>query len=503
MFPGVCIAIPHWRDNGKQFSMRRSVLMEPRTLQYMADACEGCRLTGSPETVAHRVCTDSRAAQRGDLFVALSGERYDGHAFLDEVARKGAAGLLVERPKAPSPSPDCGVIAVDNTRQAFGRIAARYRRDFSLPLIAVAGSNGKTTTKNLLAAVLSRRFNTLSSQASFNNDIGVPTTLLQLDKNHEVAVLEFGANHPGELAPLLGMAAPQIGVVTSIGREHLEFFGDLRGVLDEEGSIAEILPAGGKLFVNGDSWGVEEIERRARVAVVRAGFAAGNQWRSTRVRMDESGTAFSVQAGEPGFCRDFRIRLFGRHQVINTLLAIAVAAELGLTPGEVEEGLLACAPAKMRLEFCVINRVRVLDDSYNANADSMRAALETLRDFPCRGRRVAVLGDMAELGAHAAEAHAEVGRFAAAARVDHLLAVGSMASVTSQAARDAGLNSVQEFVEISAAAEALRDFVGPDDLVLLKASRIMALERVKELLGQAAQGPVGDMSQRQNPRDHP
>lgn len=487
MFPGVCIAIPHRRDNGKQFSsMDRSMLMEPRTLQYMVEASGGQCLRGAPANLVRRICSDSRLAQAQDLFVALRGERFDGHAYLDQVAQKGVAAALVEWSRIQGQLPDCALIAVDNSRAAFGRMAARYRQDFSLPIIAVAGSNGKTTTKNLLRSVLTKAFKTLSSPASFNNDIGVPTTLFELSQRHQVAVLEFGTNHPGELAALLAMAQPHFGVITSIGREHLEFFGNLDGVIREEGQLAEHLPSDGKLFLNSDIPGASEIARRSSAPVVHVGFGDHNQWRASAVRLDRSGTSFMVSSELRNFNRTFRVKLLGRHQVVNALLAIAVAAELGLPPEQVEAGLLDCEPAKMRLEPWLLDgAIQILDDSYNANADSMRAALETLRDLPCSGRRIAVLGDMAELGAHSLEAHAEIGRLAADVKVDRLIAVGQTAPVMAKAARAQGLAAVEEVEQPEAAAAALRAFLKPHDLVLVKASRSSGLERVGEILRQA------------------
>jgi UDP-N-acetylmuramoyl-tripeptide--D-alanyl-D-alanine ligase len=465
----------------------------------MAAACHGQRISGAPDTLLHRICTDSRQVQRDDLFLALRGERFDGHAFVAQAVAQGAAAVMVETERVPSPLPACGLIGVRNTRVALGEVAARYRRDFDLPIVAVGGSNGKTTTKELLAAVLSQKFKTLASPASFNNDVGVPTTLLELAREHEVAVLEFGTNHPGELAPLLQLAQPRYGVLTSIGREHLEFFGSLEGVVREEGSLAEVLPANGKLFLNGDTPAADEIVRRCAAPVIRVGLGPNNAWRAQHLRMQEDGMEFEVETAKPGFARRFRIPLLGPHQVVNGLLALAVAGELGLTPDEASQGLAACKPAKLRLQLWNLGEVRFLDDSYNANADSMRAALDTLRQYPCRSRRVAVLGQMAELGAHAASAHEEIGRHAASVGVDHLIGVGSMARVVAQAARAAGLNSVEEVADVEGAAAALRRFLRPQDVVLLKASRAAALDRIGELL--RAGPPIGqgnDMDQQLN-----
>ena len=500
MFPGVCIAIPQWRDYGKQFSMRRSVLMEPRTFQYMLEACAGERLQGVPETLVRGLSTDSRRVERGDLFVALRGERFDGHAFVDQAAQAGASGVVLERSRLPGTLPGCGVIAVENARAALGHIAARYRRDHVLPLIAVCGSNGKTTTKEILASVLRQRFNVLASPASFNNDIGVPLTLLDLNPGHQVAVLEFGTNHPGELAPLLRLAQPRYGVIPSIGREHLEFFGDLAGVIHEEGCLAEVLPPNGKLFLNGDTPGAGEIAQRSAAPVIRAGLGESNPWRAARVRMDQDGVRFEVQAIRSDFNREFHVPLLGRHQAINALLALAVAAELGVNPDQAQEGLSNCVPAKSRLQLSAVNQVYWLDDSYNANADSVGAALNTLREFPCSGRRVAVLGDMKELGQHGEAAHAEAGRLAAQSGVQHLVVIGAMAAVTARSARDAGLRSVEEFAELERAAEALRRYLQPGDVVLLKASRAAGLERIREMAGADIPSGENDVGQRRGAR---
>ena len=451
-------------------------------MTYVVEACGGELVAGLPSAIVTRVCTDSREAQAGDLFVALVGDRFDAHNFSSEVAQKGATAMVVEKTKAPTAALNCALITVENTRLALRKLADRYRRDFTPPVVAVAGSNGKTTTKELLAAVLRQRFMTLWSEASFNNDIGVPITLLKLDRTHRAAVLEVGTNHPGELAPLVRMIAPRYGVITGIGREHLEFFGDLAGVAEEEGWLAELLPADGTLFVNGDSPELEAIVRRTKVKVVRVGFSAGNDWRADEVKLDETGMTFEAQTANRLFIGEYRVNLLGRHQVVNALLAAAVGAELGLTRNEIQRGLADCQPAKMRMQIHRMNNVQVLDDSYNANADSMIAALETLKDFPCAGRRVAVLGEMAELGMHSAEAHAEVGHRAADLQVDQLFTVGKMASLMGAAARASGLMKVVELGEVETAASAVKHFVRKGDVVLVKASRAARLERVVEAL---------------------
>ncbi len=451
-------------------------------MKFVAEACGAEIKSGAGGSKVKNASTDSRSAKAGDLFFAIKGEKFDGHDFLNEVAAKAVAAVVVERKEVPATLPECAVLVVDDVRVAFGKLAAAYRQDYSLPVVAVGGSNGKTTTKELLASVLRQKFPTLWSEASFNNDIGVPATLLRLDKTHQAAVLEAGTNHPGELAPLVKMIHPKFGIITNIGREHLEFFGDVAGVAQEEGWLAELLPADGKLFLNGDGEWVEKIAARTKAKIVRAGFGEKNDWRAGKVRLDKSGVTFQVAAPKQEFCGEYRINLLGRHQVTNALLVIGSGEELGLGRAEIQRGLAECQPPKRRMQFWEANDVRVLDDCYNANADSMIAALETLCDLPLQGRRVAVLGDMAELGAHSETAHAEVGRRAAELKIGQLFTIGKNSAATAKAARDAGLTRVIEFADVEAAARAVKNFLKPGDVVLLKASRSSRLERIAEIL---------------------
>lgn len=456
--------------------------MEPRSLQYLASVCGGELLGTSPVAEAARIVTDSRAVQAGDLFVAIRGERFDGHDFLAEVAARGPLAVLVardQRHKLPAGLP---AILVDDPRAAYGAISAAYRREFSLPVACVGGSNGKTTTKELIAAAVSPARRTLKSEASFNNDVGVPATLLRLDSSHEVAVLEAGTNHPGELAPLVRMIAPKLGVITSIGREHLEYFGDLAGVVREEGWLAELLPSadrGGVLFLDGDGPFAAGLAARTAARVVRVGWKPANDWHAEMRVMDWHGTTFAVRAPVPEWGGEFRIALPGRHSVPNALLALAVACELGVEPAAARDGLAKFSPAKQRLATRHAAGVWLLDDTYNANADSMIAALRTLTDLPCSGRRVAVLGDMAELGPQAGTAHAEVGRVAAELGVDLVFTVGGNARVTAEAA---GQARGRACASLDGVAAAVVHLVQPGDCVLVKASRSARLERVVEVL---------------------
>ena len=461
-------------------------MMEPRTLGFIAESCQGQLLAGERSACVSRVCTDSRLAKPGDLFVAIEGDRFDGHNYTGQALGQGAVAALVNRARLVQ-ADERPVIQVDETRQALGQLAARYRQDFDLPVIAIGGSNGKTTTKEILAELLGQRFDTLFSEASFNNDIGVPLTLLRLQDSHRAAVVEVGSNHPGEMESLLTIVRPTIGVLTSIGREHLEFFGDLYGVIREEGALAEVLPEEGCLFVNGDIEGLDAILERCRCRVVTVGESASCDWRLTRIEPSAEGTQFEIISPKGDRNGVHRVNLLGRHNAQNAALAMAVAVELGLSQEELYQGLQDCRPASMRMQTQTLGGVSVINDAYNSNPDSLQAALETLRAFPVRGKLFAVLGDMAELGVWSEPAHVEAGQQVAKLGLNGLIAVGEWADTMVRAAQLAGLANVAAFEDATHTGKALAMKLNPGDVVLIKGSRSAKLERVMEALEEALQ----------------
>jgi UDP-N-acetylmuramoyl-tripeptide--D-alanyl-D-alanine ligase len=445
-----------------------------QTLQFVIDTCGGEPVGWDSAAPFQRVCTDTRQLQAGDLFLALRGENFNGNQFARQALEAGAVAVVLDEPIAGA----VPCLLVPDARQALGQLGAEHRREFHLPLFAIAGSNGKTSTKAMLASILREQFETLHSEASFNNDIGVPATLLRLEPRHQAAVLEVGTNHPGELAPLVKMAAPRFGLLTGIGREHLEHFGDLDGVAREEGWLAELLPAGGKLFLNGDGDWVEGMVNRCRASVVTAGLDAGNDWRVSNVQVSEDGTRFGIQSPDAAFDGEYHTPLLGQHQAANAALAVAAAAELKMNRAQIARGLAASPVPRMRLQWSERGGVRWLNDAYNANADSVRVALATLGCLPTEGKKYVVLGDMAELGEHAESAHREAGAEAAGA-ANGLIAVGAMADITAAAARDAGLELVSAVADVDSAAQELRGWLQPGDVVLLKASRATRLEQLE------------------------
>lgn len=453
--------------------------MVPQTLRTLADSCGAFLTENTGNLEITSICTDTRRLKPGCLFVALQGERFDGHAYVKEAIEKGAAAVLVERSVQTGDRPR---LQVANTRTALGEIAAKYRARFDLPICAVAGSNGKTTTKELIASVLAQQFATVKSPASFNNDIGVPLTLMQIEPFHEVGVLEVGTNHPGELARLLPMISPKYGVMTNIGSEHLEFFGSLERVAEEEGCLADFIPPEGTLFLNGDDPWSEKIVKRCRGKIVRVGFANKTDWRAGEIHLDAEGATFSVEAPMDSHCGEYRVNLLGRHQVSNALFAIAVSAELGVEASRIRKGLAACEPGNLRMEKSVIKGAVLLNDCYNANLDSMKASLQTLAEYPCSGERIAVLGDMAELGERATQAHVDAGFAAGSCRLDLLIAVGELARGYLEGAARAGFDRCRHFPTTEEAAGFLSDFLQSGNVILLKASRAMSLENISNQL---------------------
>jgi UDP-N-acetylmuramoyl-tripeptide--D-alanyl-D-alanine ligase len=460
-------------------------MMEPRTLGYVEESCNGQLVAGQRSASVSRVCTDSRLARPGDLFIAICGDRFDGHDYLTDALGQGAEAAVVSRSRLGQAEVAGPRIEVEETRDALGRLAARYRQDFELHVIAIGGSNGKTGTKEIVATVLGQRLETLSSEASFNNDIGVPLTLLRLREAHEAAVLEVGSNHPGELEPLLQLIRPRYGVLTSIGREHLEFFGDIEGVIEEEGALAEALPPDGCLFVNGDIEGLESIRARCRATVVTVGAGDGCDWRIAGIVLDDEGTTFELISPKGDWSGAYRVNLLGHQNARNAALAIALAAELGLSREELDQGLQCCRPASMRMEMQTLGGVRIINDAYNSNPDSLLAALETMGSFPVGGKRIAVLGDMAELGQASESAHVEAGQLAARLGLNGLVTVGQWADTTVRAAQEAGLANVAAFDDVNVAGQALAKKLEPGDVVLIKGSRAAKMERIIEALSEA------------------
>ncbi len=442
----------------------------------------GARLSAEAKAVAatvRGVSIDSRTTAAGDLFVAIQGERFNGHDFVGQAVGRGAAAAMIS--KQTTEAGGAPLLFVDDTLAGLQSLAKNYRASLDLRTVAVAGSNGKTGTKELVAAVLGTRFSVLKNEGNLNNHVGVPLSLLRLKPAHEIGVFEVGTNHPGELIPLLEMVRPLAGIITVIGEEHLEYFRDLEGVAQEEGALAEILPSEGLLVLNADDPWSAAIARRCKARVVTFGFSRVAHYRAVAVEAGVNGVSFKMIT--PSGEHDVDLGLLGRHQAANALAAAAVGDFFGVELEQIVRGLESVTPARMRMQRkMTADGVLVINDAYNANPSSMRAALETVRDLSIVGRRFAVLGEMRELGAAAESAHRDAGRIAAESGMDVLVVVGEGARDIAEGARTAARPPARiEFCASPAEAGALvRGEARQGDVVLLKASRGVAIERALE-----------------------
>ena len=423
------------------------------------------------------VSIDTRTLAPGQLFVPLRGGNTDGHRFIPEAFRRGAALTLCERDhylewEGREPGP---MVVVEDATAALQRLSRRFRDGWSGLMIGVTGSTGKTTTKDLVAAVLGAAAPTLKTEGNLNNHWGVPLTLMRLRPEHRSAVVEIAMNRPGEIALLAGLARPDAAVITNAGSAHLGGLGSLVAIAREKASLAAAVPPGRPVFAGADSPRLMTALRGMKARIVAYGFAPAAAVRpETLTDLGPDGSRFTVAGFPP-----VHLRLIGRHQVQNALAALAVAREYAVDPGLAVAALEAARPSHGRMEVRTLAGAMLLVDCYNANPDSTRAALETLAGWPGARRRIAVLGDMLELGADAARLHRETG---AATRDAALWVVGEHANDYAAGAKRAGIET-RVFADKPALADALRALLAPGTVVLVKASRGAALEDVIERLG--------------------
>ncbi len=439
------------------------------------------------EIVGPEVLIDSREVRGGELFIALKGENTDGHSFIETVFEKGACWAMVSRQwyeaeGSVEPPPGKGFIVTDDTVAGLQQLAMRYRQQFSIPVLAIGGSNGKTTTKEMVASVLGTGFKVHMSQGNRNNHLGVPLTLLQLRGDTDIAVVEIGINHPGEMALLAGIARPTHALLTNIGHEHLEFLVDLDGVAAAEMPLFDYLrQSGGIAFVNSDDpWLNDAGSGMAGSVPYGISNSSEHSCWARDVSVNSAGRLSFLLcsgAGEEPVTLNFT----GKHNVINALAAATVGHYFGLSLCQIREGLerLAPAPGWKRLEVIDACGLRILNDTYNANSDSMRKAIDALCDIPGAGKRVAVLGDMLELGLAEDVEHEAIGNYLQQSSVDMLFTFGERAQLFGRAVP--GLCR-GHFENREALLEALQLVLEEGDIVLFKGSRGMKLEQVVDAL---------------------
>ena len=451
------------------------------SLADLVRGTQGALVGGRLERVVTGVSIDSRTCRPGDVFFAIRGPRQDGHAFLADALGRGAAAAVVSRYPAETALPaEFPLVVVEDTTHALQRLGAFHRRRYSLPVVGVTGSIGKTTTKELAAAVLAQRFRVLKATGSLNNQWGVPLTLLGLTPAHEAAVLELGMNAFGEIAALAQLARPSVGVVTTIAPAHLEGVGSLEGVQQAKAELVQAIPAEGAVVLNADDPLVLALAAEARGRVLTYGRADQADVRLGEVTAAAGGLAFTLACN--GTTVPVRLPLPGRHNAWNAAAAAAVGLALGVPVEVAAAGLAGAVPVKGRLVWRQAGVVRILDDTYNANPVSLRAALDALRDADPEGRTWVVFGDMLELGAASDAAHVDAGRWIAALPAAGLATAGTASRATAAAAAAAGCPDVAAHATPEEAAAYVATRVRAGDRVLVKGSRGMRMERAVEAL---------------------
>jgi UDP-N-acetylmuramoyl-tripeptide--D-alanyl-D-alanine ligase len=458
----------------------------PWTTREILEATHGELLCGDLGRSFSKAFIDSRMPADGGVFVAIVGEIHDGHKFLPDVVEQGVRGLVVSREKAEHlpvtawKKNDVACIAVDDTTRALGDMAGFNRRRSNASVVGITGSNGKTTTRQLTATVVSQQYNTLATIGNLNNEIGLPLTLLGLESDHQWAVVELGTNNPGEIARLAAICSPDIAVITNIGPAHLEGLGSIDGVAREKGSLLKGLRKNGKAVLNADDPRVLQLARQTPNEVTLYGLSADASVRATDVNENEDRIRFTLNLAEEKM--SIRLNSPARFMVTNALAAAAVGIQLGLTCRTIKAGLEAFTPVSGRMNILhTPNGIHIIDDTYNANPDSMEAALTTLKTMRAGSRGIFVAGDMLELGDQAPALHRKIGAMAAQSGVIRIYARGDFADRVASGARDEGMSAANTIT--GSRQEIISDLIHwlqPGDWVLVKGSRGMAMEKVVE-----------------------
>lgn len=454
----------------------------PWTVRDILDATGGQLVRGHAAQPIRGITIDSRRLQMGEAYVAIQGKRFDGHRFLEEAAQAGAACLVVSHvPMATNGAGSLPMVLVDDTSVALGDLARFHRRRMGQPIVAITGSCGKTTTKELIAHLLGGGpGDVLRTTGTQNNHIGVPLTLLRLTPEHRVAVVELGSNHPGEIAYLASIVEPTAAVLTNIGPVHLEFFGSLMGVLQEKSSLLNALPEDGAAVLPGDQLEIC-LEARSRLQESTRVVTFGSTDRCDIQALDVQRAAEGMLVRLRDQMSQWTVPLVGYHNVENALAAIACAWAMGVPLSMAKDRLATFEPMPMRSQLLHCSSLTILNDCYNANPLSVARALETLRDLAVR-RKVAIVGDMLELGEFAPSAHQAIGRMATRMGIDAVIAVGEFAGDVAQGVRESHPDAVTTYRTVQELLEALPAMLQAGDGLLVKGSRKLNLERVTDFL---------------------
>lgn len=451
--------------------------MKAIALQTLADFAEG-RLSGPTSAgsrLVTRIVTDSRKVGEGDVFVALAGDKFDAHDFIPQVMAAGAAAVMVSRIDAAWTTDACAIIQVPDTLLALQNLARCYRAWHQPLIIGLTGSNGKTSTKDLTALVMGIKVQTRATLGNLNNHIGLPLTLLSLEEGDECGVVEMGMNHPGEIKTLVDIALPDAAIVTNVGMAHIEYMGSQDAIGWEKGTLPANVHAEGVVVLNANDPYTPLISRHCQATVFTAGTDAGDV-RAFDLRPGPDGTHFKIDfAGE---VVETFLPVMGSHMVGNAALAACMGWAHGILPSDIAAALSSARLTGGRMETKTVQDILFIDDSYNANPDSMKAGLATLASLKTPGKKIAVLGRMGELGIHARSGHESIGQFAAGLNLAAVYTVGDEAAIISDAARAAGLGETVNFPDHETCAAHLKKRLQPGDAVLLKGSRSTGMEKV-------------------------
>ncbi len=455
-------------------------------LKETLDAVKGTLLTGTPDVIFSGICTDSRQLKEGNLFVALKGDNYDGHDYCAKALELGAAGIIISDESKIDVSKiknNGAVIKVTDTLEAIGDLAHYWRNKFLIPVIGLTGSSGKTTTKEIMAAIIGRQKNILKTEGNLNNLIGLPMTIFQLTNDHEVAILEMGTNTPGEIKRLTQIAAPDIGVITNIGPAHLAGFGSIEGVRKEKGDLFAHMNKNGIAVVNMDDENINVIVESWRGQRISFGMSPSADVCVKKIdKIGPKGMRFQLMIAGREYKAETKIA--GMQSVVyNAMAAVAVAQALGIRHETILEGLASFQPVAGRMEIIKLkNGAYLINDSYNANPASTREALMTLKELKNNHNSYAFLGDMLELGEEAREMHRKVGMLAAVTGVNTLFLRGDFSDATAAGATEGGMSSdkVKYLSDIKSDLLPIKENLKKGDWILVKGSRRMKMEKIVE-----------------------
>jgi len=451
------------------------------TVRDTLNSTRGRILSGNVEDILTGVSTDTRRLKRGELFVAIKGNRFDGHNFILDAVSRGAGGVLVQEGCITNKSnfkiPEVSFISVYDSIRALGDIARFHRSRFDIPFIGITGSNGKTTTKEMISIILNKGFNVLKNFGTENNHIGVPLTLMRLKSEHKIAVLEMGTNHLGEIRRLSKIAKPTVAVITNIGQSHLEYLKDKDTVLKSKIEILEHMDKDGTLIINGDDEFLKTI--KTDLKLIKFGLDEKCDFTADKIDIQPDGISFRLNGKEV-----INLTVMGRHNVYNALAAIATTWSFGVPIDQIKDALKEFRMPNMRMDVKKIGDVRIINDSYNSNPSSMKQAIESLKDITTKGRKILVAGDMLELGNLSGRFHHLVGRQAAESGIDMIVAVGKLSEHVANGAQEAGMSGkkIKLCNLTKEASEIVKNLIKKGDTILVKGSRAMKMEEIVQVL---------------------